>query len=105
VRSSRATAHAVAGMVRATQRMQDWLVDHDAAELARVTAPFYSDVAPNLLLDSLWRYRDAGIWARTTEVSRQGFARLAESLVTGGFLSGLPSYDDFVDRSFDGLEP
>jgi len=92
---------AIGGMVRATRRMQDWLADHDATELADVTAPFYPDVARDLLLDSLRRYRVAGIWARTTEVSRQGFARLAESLVSGGFLSGLPAYDDCVDRSLD----
>lgn len=91
----------IAGILRATQRMQDWLADHDAAELAEITAPFYPDVARDLLLGSLRRYREAGIWARTPDVSRQGFARLAESLVSGGFLSGLPAYDDCVDRSLD----
>ena len=45
------------------------------------------------------RYRDAGIWSSTTEVSRAGFARLAESLLSGGYISRMPSYQDCVDLS------
>ena len=45
------------------------------------------------------RYRDAGLWARTPEVSRQGFARLADSLKSGGFISRTHSYEDCVDQS------
>jgi hypothetical protein len=32
-------------------------------------------------------------------VSRSGFARLAESLLSGGFISRRPVYEDCVDQS------
>jgi NitT/TauT family transport system substrate-binding protein len=88
-----------AGMIRAVQHMQSWLAEHSAEELAEITAPFYPDVARDLLVSSLRRYRDAGIWSGTTAVSRAGFERLAESLLSGGYISRMPSYEDCVDLS------
>jgi NitT/TauT family transport system substrate-binding protein len=90
---------AFAGMTRAVRHMQGWLDAHSADELAEVTASFYPDVTHERLVSSLRRYREAGIWARTTEVSRAGFARLAESLFSGGYISRMPRYEDCVDLS------
>jgi NitT/TauT family transport system substrate-binding protein len=90
---------AFAGMIRAVRRLQSWLYDHSAEELADVVAPFYPDVARDLLANSLRRYRDAGLWARRPEVSREGFARLAECLLSGGFISRMHYYEDCVDQS------
>jgi NitT/TauT family transport system substrate-binding protein len=87
-----------AGMTRAVQHMQSWLAGHTAEDLAEVAAPFYPDVARECLVSSFRRYRDAGIWSATTEVSRAGFARLAESLVSGGYISRVPSYENCVDQ-------
>jgi NitT/TauT family transport system substrate-binding protein len=92
---------AFAAMVRAVRRMQSWLGDHGAEELAAVVAPFYPDVASDLLANSLRRYHDAGLWARSPEVSREGFARLSASLLSGGFISRIHAYEDCVDRSLD----
>ena len=86
-------------ILRAVRHMQGWLATHDADELAAVTAPYYPDVAPDLLTNSLRRYREAGLWARDPEMSRPGFARLAESFVSGGMLSRVPSYEACVDQS------
>jgi len=88
-----------AAMVRAVHRMQSWLADHGAEELAAVVAPFYPDVASDLLASSLRRYHDAGIWARSPEVSREGFARLSASLLSGGFISRNYVYGECVDQS------
>jgi hypothetical protein len=63
-----------------------------------VVAPFYPNVARDLLANSIRRYRDAGLWARRPEVSREGFARLAECLLSGGFISRMHSYEDCVDQ-------
>jgi NitT/TauT family transport system substrate-binding protein len=90
---------AFAAMTRATRRMQDWLAEHGAEELAKVTAPFYPDVALDILARSLQRYHDAGLWSQTTDVSREGFARLAASLRSGGFISLMPAYEDCVEQS------
>jgi NitT/TauT family transport system substrate-binding protein len=92
---------AFAAMTRATQRTLDWLTEHGADELAEVVAPFYPDVARDILTRSLQRYRDARLWSRSTEVSRVGFTRLADSLRSGGFISHIPRYEDCVELSDD----
>jgi len=86
-------------MTRGIQHMQRWLGEYDAEDLAQVTARFYPDIAPDILSAALARYRDAGVWGQTTAVSRSGFARLAESLRSGGFISRSPVYEDCVDQS------
>ena len=86
-------------MVRATRRTLSWVAEHNGAELAAAVAPYYPHVARGLLAGSLARYHDAGLWARTPEVSRQGFARLADSLRSGGFISRPHVYEDCVDQS------
>jgi NitT/TauT family transport system substrate-binding protein len=90
---------AFTGMTRAIRRMQGWLSQHDAEELTELTAPFFPDIARNILVSSLRRYGQAGIWARTPDMSRQGFTRLGESLLSGGFISCMPTYEDCVDLS------
>jgi NitT/TauT family transport system substrate-binding protein len=90
---------ALIAMARAVRRMQDWLCECSAEELAAATAEFYPDIARDILVSSLRRYRDAGLWARAPEVSRKGFARLAASLLSGGFISRMPRYEDCVDQS------
>jgi len=90
---------AFAAMVRAVRRMQSWLGDHGSEELAAVVAPFFPNVASDVLTNSLRRYHEAGVWARSPEVSREGFARLAASLLSGGFISRIHGYDDCVDQS------
>ena len=87
-------------MVRATRRTLAWVAEHSAQELADAVTPYYPHVDRELLASSLKRYRDAGLWARTPDVSRQGFERLADSLKSGGFISRLHAYEDCVDRSF-----
>ena len=89
---------AFAAMVRATRRTLTWVAEHSADELAATVASFYPDVPREVLTSSLGRYRDAGLWARTTDVSREGFDRLAESLKSGGFISRLHAYEDCVEQ-------
>jgi NitT/TauT family transport system substrate-binding protein len=86
-------------MVHAIWHMQAWLVEHSAEELAQITGSFFPDVAPDILVNSLQRYCQAEIWARTPDVSRKGFGRLAESLLSGGFITRMPTYEDCVDQS------
>jgi len=87
-------------MVRATRRTLTWVAEHNGAELADAVAQYYPHVAREHLASSLQRYHDAGLWARTPDVSRPGFARLADSLKSGGFVSRAHVYEDCVDQSF-----
>jgi NitT/TauT family transport system substrate-binding protein len=86
-------------MVRAIRRTLAWVAEHSGEELADTVAPYYPHVARELLAASLGRYRDAGLWARAPAVSRQGFARLADSLKSGGFVSRQHTFEDCVDQS------
>jgi NitT/TauT family transport system substrate-binding protein len=86
-------------MVRAVRRMQSWLGEHGAEELAAVVAPFYPNVANDLLTSSLRRYHEEGVWARSPEVSREGFERLCASLLSGCFITRPHAYEDCVDQS------
>jgi NitT/TauT family transport system substrate-binding protein len=90
---------AFAAMVRAVRHMEAWLQQHSADELADAVAPYYPSVACELLSSALRRYHQAGLWATRPEVSREGFARLATSLLSGGFVSQLHGYDECVDQS------
>jgi NitT/TauT family transport system substrate-binding protein len=90
---------AFAALTRAMGRMQQWLGENDAAKLAQAVAPFYPDVERAVLTSAMDRYRQGGLWSRSTEVSRQGFARLGESLVSGGYISRAPVYADCVEAS------
>jgi NitT/TauT family transport system substrate-binding protein len=90
---------AFAAMTHAIQNMQEWLAVNGAGELAAITAPYYPDVPGDILASALRRYGEAGIWAHTPEMSREGFGRLAESMVSGGFLGRMPSYEECVVES------
>ena len=83
-------------LTHATQAMLDWLAQEGPAELARLTAPFFADVPPEMLRSALERYHRAGLWSRTTTVSRAGFDRLAYSLHDGGFIKRRATYADCV---------
>ena len=86
-------------MARALAGTLQWITEHRADELAEVTGPFFPGVPPGFLAGAFERYRQAGIWAGGSDEFRQGFARLAESLLSGGFISRLPRYEDCVEES------
>jgi NitT/TauT family transport system substrate-binding protein len=93
-----------AAMTRATAKMLTWLYANPAEELARAVAAFFPDVAPDILAGSLRRYRDAGLWSRATQLIPQGFARLAQSLHSGGFIGRMPGYDECVEPTLNGIK-
>jgi len=90
---------AFAAMTRAMGHLQDFLAKEGGAGLAAATAAFYPDVEPKILTAALQRYFEASLWSRSQQVSRQGFARLGESLLSGGFIARAPIYEDCVDET------
>jgi NitT/TauT family transport system substrate-binding protein len=79
--------------------MQAWLAGH-AADLAAVVAPYFPDVAQEVLGDALRRYGHGGVWAASPAMSRAGFDRLGDSFLSGGALSRLPSFEACVATAF-----
>ncbi len=90
---------AFVAMTRALATMQQWLYAHSAEDLADAVAAFFAAVPRHVLVRSLRRYRDAGLWARDPAMSRQGFDRLGASFVSGGLLTRAPIYQDCVAES------
>jgi NitT/TauT family transport system substrate-binding protein len=86
-------------VARALAKMQRWLYAHSGKELAEVAASFFPDVPHELLVCSLQRYLDAGLWARDTAMSKQGFERLGLSFLSGGALKRSPVFERCVDVS------
>ena len=86
-------------MVQAIQQTQAWLAENSAEELAEITASYFPNIARDILVSSLRRYLQAKVWARAPDVSQEGFARLAESLSSGGFIARMPKYEFCVDQS------
>ena len=83
-------------MTRAVARTQAWLSRNTADELARAVASFFPSISAETLSRSFARYMQARIWADDTDVSCEGFSRLASSLLSGGFIASLPDYEACV---------
>ena len=83
-------------MTRAMARTQAWLSSNTADELASAVASSFPSISVETLSRSFARYMQARVWADDTEVSREGFAHLAKSLLSGGFISSLPDYEACV---------
>ena len=94
-----------AAMTRATAKMLAWLYANPVEELAQAVAKFFPDVAPDILLRSLRRYRDANLWSRETKLIPQGFSQLAKSLHSGGFIARMPGYDECVEPHLNEVRP
>ena len=83
-------------MMQAMVRTQAWLSRNAADELARAVASFFPSIPKGRLSCCFARYMQARVWADDTDVSREGFSRLATSLRSGGFISSQPDYDACV---------
>ena len=88
---------AFVAVIRALAKTQQWLYAHSGKELAEVVAPFFSNVPQELLVRSLRRYLDAGLWARDPAMSKQGFERLGSSFLSGGALKCAPVFENCAD--------
>jgi NitT/TauT family transport system substrate-binding protein len=94
-----------AAMTRATGKMLAWLYATPAAELAKAVATFFPDIPADILVRSLGRYKDAGLWSRDIGMNPIGFMRLAQSLHSGGFIAQMPRYDECVELVLNDVRP
>ena len=85
--------------------MLAWLYASPADDLATAVTTFFPDVPKDILVSSLRRYKDAGLWSRETKMIPQGFARLAQSLHSGGFIACEPGYDECVEPTLNEIRP
>jgi NitT/TauT family transport system substrate-binding protein len=86
-------------MILAIEKFGPWLAAHGPAELARVVKSFYPHVSLDILTACLTRYHAAELWTCRRAISRQGFARLAASMLDSGYIKQAARYEDCVAES------
>lgn len=86
-------------MISAIEKFRPWLAAHGPAELARVVKSFYPHVSLDILTACLTRYHAAQLWTCRRAISRQGFARLAASMLDSGYIERAARYEDCVAAS------
>jgi len=86
-------------MVRAIQRTEKWVKSVSGQEIANAIARYFADVPPAILEAACTRYKALGIWNDTPLLPRQGYDRLRDGLVSGGFVSPGAPFETAVDNS------
>lgn len=86
-------------MVRAIQRTEKWVKAASGQEIATAIARYFTDVPPAILEAACTRYKALGIWNDTPLLPRQGYDRLRDGLVSGGFVSPGAPFETAVDNS------
>lgn len=86
-------------MVRAIQRTEKWVKAASGQEIANAIARYFTDVPPAILEAACTRYKALGIWNDTPLLPRQGYDRLRDGLVSGGFVSPGAPFETAVDNS------
>jgi NitT/TauT family transport system substrate-binding protein len=85
-------------LVRALYRTQKWLHHASAEALADTVQSYFPAVPRARLVAALARYKALGIWGKTPILPRDGYERLKDGLVSGGFAKGT-AYEIAVDNS------
>jgi NitT/TauT family transport system substrate-binding protein len=85
-------------LVRGLYRTQKWLHARPAEALAEVVQAYFPAVPRPRRTAALARYKALGIWGKTPILPRDGYERLKDGLVSGGFCKGV-DYQIAVDNS------
>jgi NitT/TauT family transport system substrate-binding protein len=96
----RARADELAAMVRAIYRTQKNVARATGEAMAVTIAPFFPAVSSARLARACRRYQDLRIWGHDPILSRAGYDRLRDSLLSGGFVRTAKGYDEAVENSF-----
>jgi len=86
-------------MILAIEQFRPWLAAQGPDELARIVKPFYPHLDIEVLTQCLRRYHAAELWTCRRAISRQGFARLAASMLDSGYIKRVARYEDCVAAS------
>jgi len=86
-------------MVRAVARTEAWVAKASGADIAGAIAGYFTDLPMPILDAAFTRYKSLGIWNETPILPREGYDRLRDSLVSGGFVSPGTPFEAAVDNS------
>jgi NitT/TauT family transport system substrate-binding protein len=87
-------------MVRAIYRTEKFVATATGEAMAEAVAPYFPAIPAARLARACSRYQDLRIWGRDPILSRAGYDRLRESLLSAGFVRTAKTYDEAVDNAF-----
>jgi NitT/TauT family transport system substrate-binding protein len=85
-------------LVRGLYRTQKWLHAQPVEALAETVRSYFPDLPQARLVAALACYKSLGIWGTTPILPRDGYERLKDGLLSGGFVRGT-NYEVAVDNS------
>jgi NitT/TauT family transport system substrate-binding protein len=85
-------------LVRGLYRTQKWLHAQPIEALAEIVQNYFPATPQTRLAAALARYRTLGVWSRNPVLPHDGYERLKDGLVSGGFCQGI-DYETAVDNS------
>ena len=84
---------------RAIYRGQLWVAEHSAEEIAAVVAPFFPEIADDVLINTINNYKSINAWQQTPIISEEAFKHLQEVMFEAGELYEFVPFDELMDNS------
>ena len=81
-------------------RAQRWVAESPAEAVADRIAPVFPEYDRNVLAEGVQRYQDAGVWATDPTITRHGFDRMRDALISGGLVRDPHPYESIVRPEF-----
>ncbi len=89
-------------MGNALSEFSTWLKRFGVLAMVDAVRPFYPEISERELLHGLTRYMDAGLWSLRPSVSRAGYLRLLDSMITTQTITEAVPYETVVaDFAFE----
>ena len=73
-----------------------WVRQAAVAEITGTVTRLLPDLAPDVLLGAVERYKTGGIWPITSDISVEAFERLRAAMLNAGAITREPSYSACV---------
>ena len=98
----------VQAFVSGYARAQRWVADSPAEAVADRIADVFPEYEREVLTEGVQRYKDAGVWATDPTITRHGFDRMRDALISGGLVREAHPYEsivrpEFAERAVAGL--
>ena len=89
-------------MGEALSECSSWLTQSGVSALVESVRPYYPEISESELLHGLTRYMNAGLWSMRPSVSRAGYQRLMDSMLsTRTIANGVPYEKVVADFAYE----
>jgi len=82
--------------MRAYRKARAWLIATPAADVAKAEAPYFTDIAPPVLRDTIATYQRLGCWTPHVAITRPAFAATLDVFQHAGLITRRHAYEEIV---------